>query len=52
MPGEDVYIRVDLSKFYQVVSGRAYTINMKRSAGLPKVDESGTPLQRESLVAP
>ena len=41
MPGEDVYTQVDLSKFYQVVSGRAYTIKIKRSVGLPKVDEYG-----------
>jgi hypothetical protein len=47
MPGEDVYIQVDLSKFYQVVSGRAYTIKMKRSVGLPKLDEYGKALQRE-----
>jgi hypothetical protein len=49
MPGEDVYIQVDLSKFYQVVSGSAYTIKMKRSAGLPKVDEYGRPLHQREL---
>lgn len=49
MPGEDVYVQMDLSKFYQVVSGRAYTIKMKRSVGLPMIDEHGKPLQQWEL---
>ena len=40
---------MNVSKIYQVVSGKAYTIEIRRSAGLPKVDEYGKPLQQREL---
>jgi hypothetical protein len=49
MPGQDSHFQMDVSQIYQVVPGRAYKIRIKRSAGLPKVDEYGKPLQQREL---
>jgi hypothetical protein len=48
-PGQETSVQVNVSKIYQVVSGKAYTIRIKRSVGLPKVDEYGKPLQQGEL---
>jgi hypothetical protein len=48
-PGEENYVQMNLKQIYQVEPGRAYTIKLKRSAGLPKLDEYGKPLQQREL---
>ncbi len=48
-PGEDVYGQLDISKIYQVQPGKPYTIKLKRTSGLPTVDEYGKPVQRREL---
>lgn len=48
-PGEENYVQMNIKQIYQVEPGRAYTIKMKRSVGLPKVDEHGKPLQQPEL---
>ena len=38
--------KIDLSEYYQVQPGQAYKIGIKRTKGLPIVDEGGKPLKR------
>ena len=38
--------KVDLSEYYQVRPGQPYKIGIKRTKGLPTVDEGGKPLKR------
>jgi hypothetical protein len=44
-PMQKTVYTVGLSRYFKIEPGRAYTVVVRRSRGLPKVDEAGRPLK-------
>jgi len=48
-PLEELTLKMDISKVYQVEPGHAYKVTLRRLWGIPKVDEAGKPLQQPEI---
>jgi hypothetical protein len=48
-PLEELTLKMDVSRVYQVEPGHAYKVTLRRLWGLPKLDEAGKPLQQAEI---
>jgi hypothetical protein len=48
-PGQEINTKMDVSQVFRVVSGTAYKIRLRRTAGLPAVDEYGKAISQRDL---